>query len=434
MPSFSSQALKPSVTSQHLQIRISALALTGLLALIAGLTFLRPFSQSPKEKTVHGSAAWPVDEEAAQSLRDFLQSAPAVALPPPAVASKSQGLESEAGAPFKAGIALGLFSRSVDYDYGELIDEIGEHHAGWVALFYNMYQRNGKSSSMKPLTRIRDQERIIRRSAEQAHRRGLKVLSFPVVLLRRPREDEWRGNLDPRNVDRWFRNYGEHIVRLARLAEELKIEAFCVGSELSSLELHGNRWRDLIAQVRQVYSGEVIYSANWDHYQRMPFWNSVDAIGLSGYFELSRSTDPSLEVLTKEWTRLRKTILAWSAREQGSKPIVFTEIGYSNQDGTNMYPWDYAREAPPDPREQAMCYEAFIRAWHGQPGFGGAFFYNWFGFDSLTDTGYSPRGKPAAELIKIWYGGLEQDSQDPGSAPGADPLDANRPPLESNNP
>ena len=431
MPSFS-RALNPSVTSQRLQFRISV-ALAGLLALTAGLTFFRASAQGPDEKTVHGSAAWPVDEEAAASLRDFLQSARAV---PP----ESQGLETEssggraAAPPFKAGIALGLFSRNVDYDYDELIQEIGEHGAGWVALFYNMYQRNGTSSSMGPLTRIRDQERIIRRSAEQAHRRGLKVLSFPVVLLRRPREDEWRGNLAPRNVDRWFRNYGEHIVRLARLAEELKIEAFCVGSEFSSLELHGNRWRELIAQVRQVYSGEVIYSANWDHYQRMPFWNAVDAIGLSGYFELTRSTDPSLEKLTEEWTRLRKTILAWRGREQGSKPIVFTEIGYSNQDGTNMYPWDYAREAPPDPREQAMCYEAFIRAWHGQPGFGGAFFYNWFGFDSLTDTGYSPRGKPAAQLIKIWYGGLERDSQDPGPGPGADPFDANQPPLESNNP
>ena len=75
-----------------------------------------------------------------------------------------------------------------------------------------------------------------------------------------------------------------------------------------------------------------------------------------------------------------------------------------NQDGANIHPWDYTGSAEPDPAEQALCYESFIRVWHGRPGFAGVFFYNWFGFDTLEDTGYSPRGKPAAQVIRAWYG------------------------------
>ena len=166
----------------------------------------------------------------------------------------------------------------------------------------------------------------------------------------------------------------------------------------------GGRWRALIAEVRQVFSGELIYSSNWDHYDYVPFWDAVDAVGLSGYYELTRSKDPSLEELVTEWSRIRDRILRWREREGVTQPLVFTEVGYANQDGTNIYPWDYTADAAPDPEEQALCYEAFIRAWHGRPELAGVFFYNWFGFDTLEDVSYSPRGKPAAQILRAWYG------------------------------
>ena len=126
-------------------------------------------------------------------------------------------------------------------------------------------------------------------------------------------------------------------------------------------------------------------------------------IGLSGYYEIGTTTTPTIEQLTHNWGRVRDWIMDWRREEKLEQLIVFTEIGYANQDGTSMHPWDYTRQASPDPEEQALCYESFIRVWHGQEGFGGVFFYNWFGMDSLTDTGYSPRGKPAAQTMKTCF-------------------------------
>ena len=169
------------------------------------------------------------------------------------------------------------------------------------------------------------------------------------------------------------------------------------------MEKETGRWRRLIAEVRRVYHGRLLYSANWDHYQRVEFWDALDLIGLSGYYELTRTPEPTFEQLAERWSRVRDKILGWR-RERGlDRPIVFTEIGYANRDGANMAPWDYSRTGPPDPEEQALCYNAFIQAWHGVPELRGVYFYNWFGYDTIEDTGYSPRGKPAAKLIDVWY-------------------------------
>ncbi len=307
---------------------------------------------------------------------------------------------------FMRGVGLGLFSKELEYDYGGLIGEIAEHDADWISLIFNIYQKDGQSTEMGPLIQIEEQERILRATTRQAHESGIKVLAFPLVLLSDPTSKQWRGNVKPDSLDDWFANYTAHIVRMARVFDETGVEALCVGSEFSSLEQYEDRWRILIARVREVYSGRLIYSANWDHYKRVTFWDELDAIGLSGYYELTRSKTPTLDELIAPWVAARDQIFGWRSSEGLAQPIVFTEIGYANQDGTNIYPWDYTMKNPPDPEEQALCYEAFIRTWHGQPGLGGVFFYNWFGFDTLEDTGYSPRGKPAAQTMKMWYGAV----------------------------
>jgi hypothetical protein len=361
---------------------VVALALGAVVLAIALVRFQRGRSVEP----LPAAERWSVDPEAARALEAFLAAAPPA---PPG---------------FMRGIALGLHSKDVEYDYGHLIDEIADHRAGWISLFFNMYQQNAESVEIAPATRSIDQERMLRRATAQARARGLKVMLFPIVLLSEAGERDWRGNLRPRRLDRWFANYGAHVERLARLAEEIEIDALCVGSEFSSLEGEADRWRALIARVRERFGGKVLYSANWDHFDLVPFWDAVDYIGLSGYYELTDTNEPTPAALVAAWSAARDDILDWRRRAGLAAPILFTEIGYANQDGTNVRPWDYTADAPPDPAEQAMGHEAFIRAWHGREELAGVFFYNWFGFDSPEDTGYSPRGKPAAQLIRVWFG------------------------------
>lgn len=362
----------------------------GVTSLLVGLIAWRlagPATPPSPEPSSDASASWPADPEITRSLQNYLDA------------------PGRGGAPggFQRGIALGLYSQNLHYDYGHLIDEIADHEADTISLFFNMYQDNRTSTEMAPLTELKDQEAMLLRAARQAHEHELKVLAFPLVLLTNAGPREWRGNLEPEDLDAWFESYGDHIVRLARACEAEGIEALCVGSEFSSLEEYEDHWRTLIGRVREVYSGTIFYSSNWDHYREVPFWDAVDRIGLSGYYELTKSKDPTRDQLTEEWTAIRKHILDWKSEIAPDTPLVFTEIGYANLDGTNIYPWDYTMEGPADPREQALCYEAFIRSWSGEPELGGVYFYNWFGVDSVEDTGYSPRGKPAAHLIKLWY-------------------------------
>ena len=62
------------------------------------------------------------------------------------------------------------------------------------------------------------------------------------------------------------------------MAEEEKVDIFCIGTELEKfIEHRPAYWRELIAEVRKVYKGKLTYAANWDEYKRVPFW---DALGL----------------------------------------------------------------------------------------------------------------------------------------------------------
>lgn len=374
----------------------TSLGFATLVVTLIAWRMLSPLSGGVEPRAA--AAPWPQDEPIAASLRSFLGDGSPAASPPPAPAG------------FHRGIALGLYSQSLDYDYGHLIDEIADHRADWISLFFNMYQEDRSSTAMNPPTRLEDQEALILRAAAHAHRRGLRVMAFPLVLLRKAGPREWRGNIEPANLDDWFANYTAHLIRLARACESAGVEALCVGSEFSSLEQHADHWRRLIASVREAYSGTVLYSANWDHYDEVHFWDAVDAVGLSGYYELTRTNDPALGELTAAWGNIRDEILAWRGSAAPDRPILFTEIGYANLDGTNVYPWNYTMKGAPDPREQALCYEAFIRSWAGRPEFGGVYFYNWFGTDSPDDTGYSPRGKPASHLIRVWYEALAREN------------------------
>ena len=128
------------------------------------------------------------------------------------------------------------------------------------------------------------------------------------------------------------------------------------------------------------------------------------------------SSTPKLSELVASWRSVRDKILAWR-RGAGlsDRPLVFTELGYASIDGCASKPWDYTQQTPIDLQEQALCYQAFFRAWSGRSELAGVFVYEWWGSGGLEDRGYTPRGKPAEEVVRRWFArDLER------SAPGAD--------------
>lgn len=319
------------------------------------------------------------------------------------------------------GMTLPLHSRDPGYDYGPSISELPKHGVRQVCVSFHVYQERAHSGAPARHPLKTPSDGTIRAVIKQAQELKLEVSLLPIVLIENPGPNDWRGNLSPADTmgrrpgalgyqapdwAGWFRGYSQLICHYARLAEECRVSLFCIGSELSSTEGEHARWRSLIKAVRRIFSGELTYSANWDHYDRVGFWSDLDYIGLSAYYELTRSTTPTLSELARAWRKVRSEILAWrTSAGLEEVPLLFTEVGYPSIDGCAAKPWDYtAKQAPIDLPEQAACYEAFVRCWDGRAELGGVFFYEWWGEGGPGDRRYTPRGKPALEVIRTWFG------------------------------
>jgi hypothetical protein len=189
---------------------------------------------------------------------------------------------------------------------------------------------------------------------------------------------------------------------MAELAREGGARTLVLGSELATMDVDPAPWRALSALVRHVFPGELVYSANWDHYEAIRFWDAVDRAGVTGYFELTPGErDPSLERLVEGWRESWARLIRFSHRAK--RPLVLTELGYLSQDGTNAWPWKEGADERLDLEEQRRCFEAFGRVWRGESRLSGAWIWNWFGWGGATSKEYTPRGKPAAaEVARVF--------------------------------
>jgi hypothetical protein len=306
--------------------------------------------------------------------------------------------------PRQRGVALGLFAEDVSFSYAALLEEIAALGASHVALVVPIYQTHAASTQLRLHTRLSPTLETVADTIRFARRLGLEVTLFPIVRLSAPRTpNEWRGTLQPADRDAWFTSYGAVVGDLASLATLTDASRLVIGSELSTLDGDLPRWKRLIGLIRAVYSGTLVYSANWDHYQDAALFELVDEIGVVGYFELRSDKGPSdVQALAATWRRIQRQIELHLGR--WGKPFVFTELGYRSRAGATASPWDETAGGAPDLDEQRRGFEAFRVAWTGQGlahgRLDGVYIWNWYGYGGPETTGYTPRGKPAAQAIK----------------------------------
>src|ERR1700733_11294125 len=76
------------------------------------------------------------------------------------------------------------------------------------------------------------------------------------------------------DVAAFFASYTAEIVHLATVAQAGGVATFAIGNEMSSLSgpQYESYWTDLISQVRQVYHGDLTYSAATDEASHVSFW------------------------------------------------------------------------------------------------------------------------------------------------------------------
>lgn len=253
----------------------------------------------------------------------------------------------------------------------------------WIAIHpYARIERDGTVRMRGDLSEPPD---WLRRPIEEAHRQGLRILIKP--HLAHWGSFSWRGEIEFETGEQWqrfFVTYTEWITAMARFSQGA--DAFAVGTELDGTVAHEQEWRAVIGAVRSAYDGPLTYAANWTDYERVPFWDALDAIGIQAYFPVlpAQATAggrvPSAVEFEAGWEEIMARLRAFGTRHD--RTIVFTELGYNRSAKAPHEPWDWDVGGPNADVLQELCMRAALRAIGREHAVVGAFLWKWFPGDS----------------------------------------------------
>ncbi|MEQ1895744.1 MAG: hypothetical protein ABL998_24660 [Planctomycetota bacterium] len=259
-----------------------------------------------------------------------------------------------------------------------------------------------------PLVSFREPEPWHDELVRAAHACGLRVLLKPHLWI----DQSWHGAVRMASDESWrtfFARYTEFLRTWAEFAAAHGVEVLCIGTELDRTLGQEREWRKLIAELRRVYSGRLLYTAHWQHVEDVPFQDALDAIGVSAYYPLAVADDATVDELRRAWEPIRAGLATLARRHD--RPIVFTEVGWRPIRGALAQPWVHGGRGELDPELQARAYEAVLTAFEGEPWFGGLYFWEWFSLASFdqrwplaSSTGYSPQGHPAEDVLRRFWG------------------------------
>lgn len=311
---------------------------------------------------------------------------------------------------FQKGVAFTGYER---YSYvGEgprqALRDIAAVRAEWISLLVTCYQETVASTVIDISGEGTPTDASLFDIIGYARGLGLKVLLKPHVDILEG--NRWRGEIGPAFTEAdwavWFASYRSFILHYAALAAEAGADLFSIGCELDATVHRGSEWRSVIAAVRQVYPGRLIYAD--DQAESAPdavtWWDALDLIGMDAYPTLSAETRPSVSSLCLGWEGYLDKLHRLS--ERWGKPLVITEIGYRSVEGGAYNPWDWQKRGPVDLVTQRKAYEAAFRMVAGRTWLAGIYWWQWMpdpDHGGPADTGYSPHGKPAERTLASGY-------------------------------
>ena len=233
----------------------------------------------------------------------------------------------------------------------------------------------------------------------EAHRASLTPILMPFITLRQASAKQWRGNIRPQHTEKWWHSYTDAIVDYAKISQVSGLPMLVIGSELSSMSKDARRWCELSERVREVFDGKLALVANHDALDLLAPFKCVDVAGVSAYFPLSESHEPSMSQLRQSWEHAGASLRDFAA--EVDKPLILFEVGYPSVDGAAMAPWNSASGSPIDLQEQEDCFRAAADeistdlSWMS-----GVFVWTWLGPGGPHDAHYTPRAKPAIHQVK----------------------------------
>lgn len=235
---------------------------------------------------------------------------------------------------------------------------------------------------------------------------GIRIMLKPQIWIG---GGEFTGHIQLNSDDDWKEfeiNYSQFILKFAKLAENEKVEIFCIGTELGKFVAERpSYWTQLVKDVRAVYSGKITYAENWDCFEKPIFLKELDFIGVDAYFPLSDEKNPSYEEIKKGWIpHIKKMEECFN---ETGKPILFTECGYRSVDFAASKPWEFDhKEVGVNEDLQNRLTQVMFELWT-EKWMAGGFIWKWFPFHERaggpTDTQFTPQNKLAEKTIADFY-------------------------------
>jgi hypothetical protein len=281
---------------------------------------------------------------------------------------------------------------------------------------------------------------VVGTTIAEAKAKGMSVMVRPLIDFLDPTKigsyhvGDWRSYYNPADPAVFFASYQQMIVSVAQTAQANGADMLCIGVELDQLTgpAYQADWSNIIAAVRQVFSGMLTYSAEWNadaspwqgHHglpagtgnlvSQISFWSQVDFLGIDEYAPISDAAQPTHADLVNGWMKVPTdassraitgplSLIAYFIRvtTQVGKPLLFTELGYESASDAAISPAGTTTNVY-DPVLQAALYSAFFDAWrqHGQHALAGVYFWNWDPNAAEVGPGHGPNFSPQKELTQ----------------------------------
>lgn len=238
-----------------------------------------------------------------------------------------------------------------------------------------------------------------------AKKEGLKVLLKPHVWYHRKwigdfvltKEEDWR---------KWENDYTTYILNYAKIAQEQKVELFCIGTELKKVVIHRPEFFNrLIPKIKKIYKGKLTYAANWNSVKEVQFWQQLDYIGVDAYYPLSEKKQPTVEELNAAWKPIKKELKDYSVRF--NKPVLFTEYGFESCYYNTKTTWGSDGKYAVSEKAQTIAYQSFFESFYSENWFAGGFFWKWHVTPKTIrnkERAFTPQGKDALSVIRANFG------------------------------
>jgi len=250
--------------------------------------------------------------------------------------------------------------------------------------------------------------------ANLAHERGLKPIIFPGIRFPDGIDDWWSSA--PRDFSwwvTWFDRYQTFVLHHASLAAQTNAVAFVLGGEDISPALPDGvmsdgtpsgvpgdteqRWRELIAKVREIYPGPIYWALPFgseaaQSLQAPSFIDAMDQVYLLWSAPLAAETTTLLMDQEAEAVRLLDSVIL-PVQQQVQKPF------------------QLAVSIPSiDLQTQSDQYNLLLSAAGAREWISGFISRGYYPPVRLQDDSPSIHGKPAEAVIQYWFGGWKAES------------------------